>query len=165
MQKLPDMLRQLWRNEEYAVTHLNVSGMSSIVMMAPASEIEDFRGCVTKAQMQLHLQPLAPVFRMVVTFYDQPGSPFGLETFYNIGRESDPSDLLNVELLGRQDELVFHLFKSGNHEYAYSKTINWRQKQRREIKRMLSQAQKHLGKIERSDFDRAKAVVMEENPL
>lgn len=155
--KLPTDLEKHWSRQDYAATHYNVSGMSSIILMAPSADLESFRACVVKAQMELHRESAAPVFRLAVTFYDRPGQPFSFETFYNIKAESDR---LNIELLGRQDELVFHMFDAATQEYVYSKTINWRQKQRRDIWRMLKLADAHALSIADYDFMAAKAKVI-----
>jgi hypothetical protein len=53
--------------------------------------------------LRLYDHPLAPVIRIVVTIYDQPGAPLALETFINVADEQQRTDF---EALAAQEQLV-----------------------------------------------------------
>lgn len=154
--ELPDSLKILWAGEQYGAVHLNVNGMTSIVMKMPRAEAESFRAARTLARLELHRHPAAPVFRMYFEFQDQPGSPFAGDTFFNIMAELDKQ---NLALLAAQDELVFHFFAAEDDQYIYSKTINWRETQRRQAKSLMLHGENHLKTIRRPDYTRALAEV------
>ena len=165
MQSLKELhpeMAAIWKLFDYGVVHVNVNGMTSIVMQCPRQDAELWRGVKVMAQLELHRRKTAPVFRLHMKFQEGGGNYFNFETFFDINK---PEDKENLRLLSVQDELIFHFFESGSQDYIYSKTINWRQQQRQETANMLKQGERELSRIEHFDFMKARAEVEKLYPI
>lgn len=132
------------------------------VVKAPAREIASLRGTVPiRFRHELHQHPAAPVIRTVITLYDVPERPLALETFTNVGDDSQRADYAQ---LSTQEELLM-LFYDEQLRHRLSKRIP--HPDREALLAVLTRAQELAAAIPAHayDFDRAKAAVMERTRL
>lgn len=160
--ELPPELAAFLRTQDYACLTQGTDQGTVFVLKAPRREIESLRGTVPiQLRHELHQHPSAPVIRMVVTIYDQPASPLAFDTFINVDDPAQGMDFLNLAAL---DELRF-LFYDESLSHRLTKTVANRRPE--DIVRIVSEALTLRFSIpeEQFNFDRAKAAVMERNPL
>jgi hypothetical protein len=151
---LADFLRD---QDLTALLHASDLG-TLLVVKAPAQEIVSLRGTFPIAlEHQLFDHPASPVIRTLFIFHDRPDAPLRLETFTNVG---DPAQRADFAALAEQEELAILL---------YDETLRHRLSKRvrnatvAQIPTVLTAADQLLAAIpvERFDFERAKADVME----
>jgi hypothetical protein len=160
--QLPPELAAFLRTQDYAcLTHATDQG-TVLVLKAPRSEIDSVRGTVPiQLRHELHRHPAAPVIRMVVTVYDQPARPLAFDTFINV---ADPEQRDDFAALSNQQELHL-LFYDEQLRHQLSKSVALRDQVKLRGMLVIAQDLRHAIADEAYDFDRAKAAVMEGNPL
>ncbi|CAN5720445.1 hypothetical protein BH23CHL2_BH23CHL2_19580 [soil metagenome] len=154
---LPPELVGAIKDDEYACVTLATNRGTAIVAKLPGAEIEGLRGTFPiQVRHELFGHPASPVIRLTATLYDNPRSPFLLETFINIGELDQRADYAAFA----DQEKIPLLFFDEHHQHRLGKTVsNGSQAQ---IPLILQHADELLAGIpvEQRDFDRAKIDVM-----
>jgi hypothetical protein len=150
---LPPELATFLKDQPYAcLTHATDHG-TALIIKAPRSEIESTRGPVPiQLRHELH---------MVVTIYDQPARPLAFDTFINV---ADPQQRDDFAALSSQQELPL-LFYDEHLRHRLSKRVALRDQVKLRGMLVIAQDLRHAIPEDAYDFDRAKAMVMEHNPL
>ena len=135
---------------------------TAFVIKLPGREITSVRGTVPiRVRHELYSHPAAPVIRTVLTVYDQPARPLGLETFTNAEQPDQRADFAH---LAEQDQLPL-LFYDEQLAHRLSKVVPYQDDGR--VGEILREADRLLAAIppERFSFERAKDAVMRQTRL
>jgi hypothetical protein len=147
---------------EYACVTVATGAGTALLVKAPLHEIESARGPVPILLVhELYACPSAPVIRIALRIYDQPGSPLGLETFINV---ADPSQRADYAALAGQDELPL-IFVDETLQQRLAKRVS--HGGRDLAPQVLAAAEVLLDQIPPAsfDFEQAKRAVMETTHL
>jgi hypothetical protein len=135
---------------------------TAFVIKLPAREIASVAGTVPiHLRHELYSHPAAPVIRTVLTVYDQPQRPLGLETFTNAEQPDQREDFAR---LAEQDQLPL-LFYDEQLRHRLSKVVPYDDDGR--VGEILGEADRLLAAIppERFSFERAKLAVLRRTSL
>ncbi|MGH9963065.1 MAG: hypothetical protein ACREBC_39110 [Pyrinomonadaceae bacterium] len=153
---LPELAAFL-REQEVACLMQATNQGTAFVIKLPGQEIASVRGRVPiHLRHELYSHPAAPVIRTVLTIYDQPARPLGLETFTNAAQPDQRDDFAR---LASQDQLPL-LFYDERLAHRLSKVVPYQDEG--QVGEILMQAESILAAIprERFSFERAKLAVM-----
>lgn len=163
--QLPEELVQALLSEPGPVCScLIVNDLATVIVKTHKWDIDSFRGPVGIAyHYELGLYPQGAGIRLYLEIRDRPDEPYRLETFLNPGSEAD---LQLLHQLSHQDVLIIHLFDM-RVDYQYSKQIQYRRRQRRELSSLVAMATEHLDGLPASSLDWAavKSQFIEDRPL
>jgi hypothetical protein len=160
--ELPPELAEFLRPKDYACLIQAADQGTVLIVKAPGREIESVRGTVPiQLRHELHRHPAAPVIRMLLTIYDQPGRPLALETFINV---ADPQQRDDFAALSSQHELRL-LFYDEQLRHQLSKRVALRDQVKLRGMLVIAQDLRHAIPEQAYDFDAAKAAVMEHTTL
>ena len=126
---------------------------ADLVAKVNAQDIEGFRGAAVRYQWELGKFASGPVLCLALDILDDPGRPYGLETFLDVGKSDD---LALVQRLVHQNTLTLH-FHDMSLGYHFSKRIRHRSKQRAELAGLVEQALTHLATVgDKADWYQAR---------
>jgi len=160
--ELPPGLDQFLETREFAMVTIGSDNGTVLVVKAPKADIESCRGQVGfLIRHELFETPYCPVLRLLIQIKDQPDSHLIFEMFTN---PADPLQLAEFEDLLSQTHLRM-LFFDEHHEYRLAKKVS--QCHHEDRTKLAPEARRLLLRINPKDldFDRAKRVVVEENPI
>lgn len=123
--------------------------------------IEACRGAIHQVRVELHEVAGCPIIRIDVKVYDRQDDPLHFDCFLNIQNDND---VPAIEALAKQDTMVFHWYDE-HLRYQRSSAINWPKEQRRAAMEIIKAAREIVSRTGGGDFDKAKAIFMEANPL
>lgn len=128
------------------------------IVKAPRADINRLCGPVPiGVTHELYYQPTSPVIRTVLVIYDDPENPLLVESFINVGDESQRHDFA---ALATQDDLLLLFYDEELHLQLGKRVPNSAHDMLPEV---LRRAEAFLASIPPDwvDFDRAKAHVMQ----
>jgi hypothetical protein len=159
---LPAALAEFLRDTEVACLMQGTDQGTAFVIKLSARDIHSARGTVPiYLRHELYAHPAAPVIRTILVIYDQPETPFALETYTNIEDEQQRN---HFAALTHQDALIL-LFYDEQLAHRLTKVVPQSDPEQSAL--VLATAERVLATIpkEQFDFDRAKQAVMEATDL
>jgi hypothetical protein len=160
--ELPPALRQFLETREFAMVATGSDQGTLLVVKAPSADIESCRGQVGfLIRHELFQTAYCPVLRLLIQIKDQPDSHLTFEMFTN---PSDPIQLAEFEDLLSQTHLRM-LFFDEQHQCRLVKQVS--QVHHEDRSKLAPEARRLLAEIDPRDldFDRAKRVIVDENPI
>lgn len=140
--KMPQNLRDAFaRLDTPACLGVLVNDITAMVVKADQSDIQIWRGANRPigTRFVLGKQDAGAVIAWWATIYEPGGARFELETVLNVASEIDRPLL---QSLTEQKVLHFHFF-TPDLEYAFSKEVRHRSRQRDQVKRFIMLAMRH----------------------
>jgi hypothetical protein len=159
---LPPELQAFLADHAYACVSQQTSDGTVLVVKIPSQDIESCRGRQQiLVRYELYTTAHGPALRLLLAIHDVPGAPLKMETFCNVG---DPVQLAEYrDLLSRAALRV--LFYDEALEHRLSKVIP--QPSDPATEALIPEALTLLKRTDPSllDFDKAKAIIVDEVPL
>jgi hypothetical protein len=149
---LSDELRAALQTVESACLIAEVNYETAVIVKVEGRDAEGFRGAPIKYWYELGPMEAGPVLCLAVEVLDDPTQPFFMETLLNVASEYD---LLLARKLQAQRTLTLHFFDE-NLEYHFSKCIQHRDQQRRELSQLVEMALEYLATMSEPDWKRAR---------
>jgi hypothetical protein len=168
--ELPPMLAEFLRDKQYAMLATSSNKGAILIAKMPAADIRECSGRVpVHVDYQLFRTPYGPVVRLVLEIYSEPvhtkggidQSSFLMETFFNSDDPEQRADL--ADLIGR--EYLRVAFFDETLQHVISKRITHTQND--DLRALAVTAHRLLMETppDQRDFDRAKQIIMDENPI
>jgi hypothetical protein len=156
--ELPVKIRELFECFGYGCLAIEADLGIVHACHAADTDIDGFADKPVKSLWQLIKMPTAPLIRLELLIFDQPGSPYKFESFLNVAEDSQVEVLAQ---LANQDQLYL-AFYGDDLNYRYTKIIRHGQQQWQQLDELVSIAERYWSKIPsgKRDYDRAKVNFM-----
>jgi hypothetical protein len=160
--ELPPELAEFLRGQRYAALLHATNQGTVLVAKVPRPDIDSVRGRVPiELRHELYAHPTSPVIRLVTRIYDQPDSSLALETYVNVADEVQRTD---YTALGHSSTLLLLFYDDQVRHILTKRTGGIAPDVIDEVLRTADQLLAAIP-VDRRDFDRAKADVMQRTQL
>ena len=140
----------------------NVNARAAFVVKLDRQTIDGFRGALLIGlRAECGFYPDSAVIRLVLSFHDQPKSPYVFDVFLNV---MQPMHLSLLRLLQDQETVEIH-FLAADNRHALTKSIAYPARNRHELSALVDRAIEHNCRLSRLDFAAAKAAMLRDRPL